>query len=46
MADLLGEDFSFVAQKDNLYRCLDKLLEHRGMSFSGICAGAGRIFSG
>jgi transposase len=28
MADLLGEDFS-LAQKDNLYRCLDKLLEHR-----------------
>ena len=28
MADLLAEDFS-LAQKDNLYRCLDKLLEHR-----------------
>ena len=28
MADLLGEDFS-LAQKDKLYRCLDKLLEHR-----------------
>lgn len=28
MADLLEEDFS-LAQKDNLYRCLDKLLEHR-----------------
>src|SRR6266567_5876391 len=28
MADLLEEDFSLV-QKDNLYRCLDKLLEHR-----------------
>jgi transposase len=28
MADLLQEDFS-LAQKDNLYRCLDKLLEHR-----------------
>jgi len=28
MADLLGEDFS-LAQKDNLYRCLDRLLEHR-----------------
>lgn len=28
MADLLDEDFS-LAQKDNLYRCLDKLLEHR-----------------
>ena len=28
MADLLEEDFS-LAQKDNLYRCLDKLLAHR-----------------
>jgi transposase len=28
MADLLGEDFK-LAQKDNLYRCLDKLLKHR-----------------
>lgn len=32
MADLLGEDFS-LAQKDNLYRCLDKLLEHRDALF-------------
>jgi transposase len=28
MGDLLNEDFS-LAQKDNLYRCLDKLLKHR-----------------
>ena len=28
MADLLEEDFS-LAQKDNLYRCLDKVLQHR-----------------
>lgn len=28
LADLLGEDFSLAA-KDNLYRCLDRLLEHR-----------------
>jgi len=28
LADLLAEDFS-LAQKDNLYRCLDKLLAHR-----------------
>ena len=28
LADLLEEDFS-LAQKDNLYRCLDKVLEHR-----------------
>ncbi len=32
MADLLGEDFS-LAQKDNLYRCLDKLLAHRDALF-------------
>src|SRR5712675_1485839 len=32
MADLLEEDFS-LAQKDNLYRCLDKLLEHRDALF-------------
>ena len=28
MADLLGEDFALAA-KDNLYRCLDKLLPHK-----------------
>jgi transposase len=28
MADLLNEDFA-LAQKDTLYRCLDKLLSHR-----------------
>ncbi len=28
LGDLLGEDFSLAA-KDNLYRCLDRLLEHR-----------------
>jgi transposase len=32
LADLLEEDFS-LAQKDNLYRCLDKLLEHRNALF-------------
>lgn len=32
MADLLEEDFS-LAQKDNLYRCLDKLLAHRDALF-------------
>lgn len=32
MADLLDEDFS-LAQKDNLYRCLDKLLAHRDALF-------------
>lgn len=28
MGDLLGEDFGLAA-KDNLYRCLDKLVEHK-----------------
>jgi len=32
MADLLEEDFG-LAQKDNLYRCLDKLLPHREALF-------------
>jgi transposase len=32
LADLLDEDFS-LAQKDNLYRCLDKLLAHREALF-------------
>lgn len=32
MADLLGADFG-LAQKDNLYRCLDKILEHRTALF-------------
>src|SRR6266496_4214905 len=32
MADLLEEDFGLV-EKDNLYRCLDKLLEHRTALF-------------
>ena len=32
MADLLEADFA-LAQKDNLYRCLDKLLAHRAALF-------------
>jgi transposase len=32
MGDLLGEDFS-VAAKDTLYRCLDRLLEHKQALF-------------
>jgi hypothetical protein len=32
MGDLLEEDFG-LAQKDNLYRCLDKVLEHRPAVF-------------
>jgi len=37
MADLLAEDFS-LAQKDNLYRCLDKLLPHRDALFKHLRA--------
>jgi hypothetical protein len=33
MGDLLGEDFDLV-QKDNLYRCLDRLLAHKMQLFS------------
>ncbi|GAX59226.1 transposase IS4 family protein [Candidatus Scalindua japonica] len=33
MADLLGEDYGLV-QKDKLYRCLDKLVEHKEDLFS------------
>ena len=33
MGDLLGEDFTLM-QKDKLYRCLDKLLEHKRDFFS------------
>jgi hypothetical protein len=37
MADLLGEDFSLV-EKNALYRCLDKLLEHKSALFSHLQA--------
>ena len=33
LGDLLGPDFS-LGGKDNLYRCLDQLLEHKRESFS------------
>jgi len=33
LADLLGEDVA-VAQKDTLYRCLDRLLDHKQACFS------------
>jgi transposase len=33
MGDLLGEDFALAA-KDNLYRCLDKLLKHKAALLS------------
>ena len=37
MADLLGEDFR-PAAKENLYRCLDKLLEHKNALFGQLVA--------
>jgi hypothetical protein len=43
MADLLDEDFS-LAQKDNLYRCLDRLLKHRDALFQHLGRG-GKICS-
>jgi transposase len=35
MGDLLGEDFALVA-KDNLYRCLDKLVAHKEALFTSL----------
>ncbi len=37
LGDLLGEDFSLAA-KDNLYRCLDRLLDHRPELFKHLQA--------
>jgi transposase len=37
MADLLGEDFG-IAEKDTLYRCLDKLVAHKTALFSHLRA--------
>lgn len=36
MGELLGEDFALVA-KDNLYRCLDKLVAHKEALFRFLC---------
>ncbi len=33
MGDLLGEDFALV-EKNALYRCLDKLVEHKPALFT------------
>jgi len=43
MGDLLGADYSLV-EKNSLYRCLDKLVEH-SRRCSAICGNAGRICS-
>jgi transposase len=43
MADLLGEDFG-IAEKDTLYRCLDKLLAHKADLFSHLHARWATLF--
>ena len=44
MADLLGEDDS-VAAKDTLYRCLDKLCEHKADLFFFLKTRWGELFN-
>lgn len=44
MADLLGEDES-LAQKDKLYRCLDKLVAHKGAFFSFLTSRWHQLFN-
>jgi transposase len=44
MGDLLGEDFALVA-KDNPYRCLDRLLEHKSALFTFLQARWKDLFS-
>jgi hypothetical protein len=43
LADLLGEDFA-LAQKDKLYRCLDRLVEHRDELFDYLRQQWGELF--
>ena len=43
LADLLGEDFALV-QKDKLYRCLDRLTEHRDALFDHLRRQWGELF--
>jgi len=43
MGDLLGEDFA-LAQKDKLYRCLDRLEEHREALFVHLRQRWGELF--
>ena len=43
LADLLGEDFALV-QKDKLYRCLDRLTEHREALFDHLRRQWGELF--
>ena len=43
MSDLLNADFA-LAEKDTLYRCLDKLVEHKDELFKFLCARWGELF--
>ena len=43
MADLLNADFA-LAEKNTLYRCLDKLLVHKDELFKFLCARWGELF--
>jgi len=43
MSDLLDADFA-LAQKDTLYRCLDKLVVHKDELFKFLCARWGELF--
>ena len=43
LADRLGEDFALV-QKDKLYRCLDRLTEHREALFDHLRRQGGELF--
>jgi transposase len=43
MGDLLNADFA-LAEKDKLYRCLDKLLEHKDELFKFLCVRWGELF--
>ena len=44
MADLLGADYALV-QRNALYRCLDKLLEHKAALFDHLCQRWQDLFS-
>jgi transposase len=43
MADLLDADFA-LAEKNTLYRCLDKLVEHKDELFKFLCRRWGELF--
>ena len=43
MADVLNADFA-LAEKNTLYRCLDKLVEHKDALFKFLCGRWGELF--